>query len=270
MLVIEAQIKFTPELFLIDLDGVVYEDGKLLDGVLDAIDSLEKKEKKWVFLTNNSGASRLGLYNKLRAIGISCNPDQVFASGFMLADYIQSIYEYRNLPIYLIATPELRNYYQELGLQLTDDVTTGIVVVSLDFEFNYRKMEIASLSLQSGASLFVSNVDTNFPIPGGFRKPGLGAIVQAISTASGKQPDLIYGKPYPQMARAILDLYKFSEQQVIILGDTIESDIELGRRLGIKSALISKSLEVDDYTLSPDYYFHSMREAVHYFLDTRL
>jgi ribonucleotide monophosphatase NagD (HAD superfamily) len=110
-------------------------------------------------------------------------------------------------------------------------------------------------------------VDTNFPIPGGFRRPGLGAIVGAIVTASGKEPDLIYGKPYPQMARSVIDRYPFSEKQVIILGDTLESDIELGKRLGIQSALIAGSVLPTNDRLTADYHFPSMYEAVCYFFD---
>ncbi len=257
--------EFIPELFLIDLDGVVYEDGKILDGVHDALNTLDKYGKKFVFITNNSGASKLGLYNKLKSIGVNCNLDVIFASGFMMADYIKNSPEYSNLPIYLISTPELKYYCQELGLDLVDNPVQGMVVVALDFDFNYRKLEQASLSLQRGSLFFVSNIDANFPVPGGLRKPGLGSIVQAIAVASGKQPDLIYGKPYPQMAESILEIYQIQKDKVIILGDSLESDIEMGKRLGIKSALIAQYLPLVHHPI-PDYHFKSIKDATDYFI----
>jgi HAD superfamily hydrolase (TIGR01450 family) len=258
--------EFIPEFFLIDLDGVVYEDGMILPGVFESFDLLRYHNKQFVFITNNSGTSQIGLYKKLQSIGINCELDQIFASGFMMADYIKYHPEYCDFPIYLIATKELKSYYKNLGLNLVDEATKGIVAVLLDLNFNYHKLEQASFSLQKGSRFFVANLDTSFPIPGALRKPGLGALVQAIAVASQKQPDLIYGKPYPHMVETILTLYKVPKERVIIIGDSLESDIELGQRFGIKSALISPSLPLSQGDIKPDYYFDSLKSATDYFL----
>ena len=53
--------------FICDMDGVIYRGGNLLPGVREFVDWLNREEKKFLFLTNNSGQTPLELKLKLYA-----------------------------------------------------------------------------------------------------------------------------------------------------------------------------------------------------------
>ena len=41
--------------FICDMDGVIYHGNRILPGVAEFIDWLQREEKQYLFLTNNSG-----------------------------------------------------------------------------------------------------------------------------------------------------------------------------------------------------------------------
>ncbi|RAZ27951.1 TIGR01457 family HAD-type hydrolase, partial [Klebsiella oxytoca] len=41
--------------FICDMDGVIYHGNKILPGVVEFIQWLQEKNKRYLFLTNNSG-----------------------------------------------------------------------------------------------------------------------------------------------------------------------------------------------------------------------
>ena len=78
-------------------------------------------------------------------------------------------------------------------MQYQVDTDVQAVVVGIDFSFNYRKLAIASLYIQSGAEFIASNKDRNTGTGDRFI-PGCGAIVKAIEVASGVEAKVM-GKP---------------------------------------------------------------------------
>ena len=47
--------------FICDMDGVIYWGGRLLPGVKEFVDWLQREGKRFLFLTNNSGQTPLEL-----------------------------------------------------------------------------------------------------------------------------------------------------------------------------------------------------------------
>ena len=72
-------------------------------------------------------------------------------------------------------------------------------------------------------------------MPGG-AWPGTGAILAAVETASEKSAQ-IGGKPEPHLFAMARDLLAGAER-VAMLGDRIASDIEGGKRAGLKTILV--------------------------------
>ena len=63
--------------FIIDLDGVMYLDQKLLPFAKSFINFLNKNNKKYIFLTNDSSVSPHDYSIILRKLGIICSKEQV-------------------------------------------------------------------------------------------------------------------------------------------------------------------------------------------------
>ena len=47
------------KLFLLDMDGTIYIDDKLFDGVLEFLDGIHERGGRYIFMTNNSSNSSL-------------------------------------------------------------------------------------------------------------------------------------------------------------------------------------------------------------------
>ena len=61
--------------FICDMDGVIYHGNKLLPGVLEFVEWLQKEEKKFLFLTNSSARTLRELSQKLARMGLEVSED---------------------------------------------------------------------------------------------------------------------------------------------------------------------------------------------------
>ena len=56
--------------FICDMDGVIYHGNRLLPGVPEFVDWLQRENKSFLFLTNSSERSPLELQQKLARMGL--------------------------------------------------------------------------------------------------------------------------------------------------------------------------------------------------------
>ena len=68
--------------FLFDLDGVFYEDDRIIPGVSATIEWLKQQKIPYRFLTNNTTLSRRLLVNKLNIIGLALNEDDLISANY--------------------------------------------------------------------------------------------------------------------------------------------------------------------------------------------
>lgn len=110
------------------------------------------------------------------------------------------------------------------------------VVAGLDRGFDYDSLAAAQDAILHGALFVATNTDATFPVEGAVR-PGGGAIVAAVAVASGREP-VVIGKPESRLAEALVDETGTSPDSILFVGDRLETDIEMARRAGMRSALV--------------------------------
>lgn len=237
--------------FVIDLDGVVYRGKELISDSDRRITSL-KKRSKVLFLTNNSTKTRSEYVDKLRGFGINADEKEVITSGYAAALYIKK--KYKNPNVFVIGEDGLKKELEWQGIQIGWR-ECNIVLVGLDRSFNYPKMALASRFVQSGADFIATNTDNTLITESGML-PGAGAIVKAVQTACRKEP-IVIGKPSEIIAKIALDRLKLKPEDVLLLGDRLETDIAMGNKVGMKTALVltgcSKREDVEKSGIKPDY-----------------
>ena len=64
--------------FICDMDGVIYHGNRLLPGVPEFVDWLQRENKSFLFLTNSSERSPLELQQKLARMGLEIGEEQGF------------------------------------------------------------------------------------------------------------------------------------------------------------------------------------------------
>ena len=91
--------------------------------------------------------------------------------------------------------------------------------------------------VKHGALFIATNQDPTFPTEDGFL-PGAGTIVAAISTAVGRKPDIVVGKPHPLAMKITLETAGCDASEVVMVGDRLDTDIQVGRQAGVFSVLV--------------------------------
>lgn len=67
---------------------------------------------------------------------------------------------------------------------------------------------------------------------------GAGSIVAAVVEATGREPDLVIGKPEPGLLREAAALAGLPVEQAVVIGDSLGTDILAAHRVGARSVLM--------------------------------
>lgn len=246
---------------IIDLDGTVYRGDRLIPGAREAVASLRRRAHPIIFVTNalESCAEHAA---KLNRFDIPASPDKVVNAPVVLARYLRR--EVPGATVFAIGEPPL---LEELGasFRLSEDPDEiDVVVASFDPTFDYRKLTIAFQSLRRGARFFATNADAICPTAEG-ELPDAAAVIGALEGCSGRKLEMIAGKPSPLVVAAILEQLERPASECLIVGDNLDSDILMGQRAGMTTALVmtgvTRRADLAHSPVRPDYVLESIADV---------
>lgn len=221
------------DILVVDLDGVVWIGGRVLEENVRALRRLQELLQIY-YVTNNSTASRVDYARRLERLGLKASTSNIVTSGRAATLWLRRFTSVDK--VYVVGEQGLLWELQEEGLH---PVETGVeaeaVVVGLDRSLTYRKLVEALRALERGAYFVATNIDHILPTEEG-PIPGAGAIIAALEVASTRKPDVIAGKPNPWIIKSTLGEIDYS--RVAVVGDRVDTDIELALRLGAKPILV--------------------------------
>ena len=222
------------KLFAFDLDGTLYLGENLVPGAVELIDYL-RKGYRIAFFTNNSSKTAGEVHEKLNRLGIKCEVNEVYASSSVSALYLK---EAGLNDLYVIGSKSFRSELESKGLRIVESDLAKNLVVGLDFDFNYKKIADALSILLKGGKFIACNEDPYFPAGEGKYAPGCGAMVGAIAASANRGPDFIIGKPHTYILSIIAKAYKARQDEIVIVGDSYESDVMMALNYGSKAILV--------------------------------
>ncbi len=223
------------KLFAFDLDGTLYVGENTVPGASELIDYLREKYDV-VFFTNNSSKTGTEVHEKLNRLGVDCELDEVYASSSVTALYLNEL-SIDNL--YVIGSDGFRSEIEGYGLQVVDNDSANNLVVGLDFDFHYKKIATALSILLNGGKFIVCNEDGSYPVREDRYMPGCGAMVGAIAASANRKPDFIVGKPNTYILSKIAKAYGIENHEIIVVGDSCESDVMMALNYNSKAILIN-------------------------------
>jgi NagD protein len=242
--------------YLFDLDGTVWLTEELVPGARaeparrhelladasEAIRLLRSRGSRVAFMTNNADGTRDSFARELSDLGIPCTPDAVICTAFVMARYLSS-----QLPggrCYVIGPDPLREELCRAGLSLRDrpgDI--DFVVVGIDRDFTYHKLQTAFEAIRAGARLVATNPDPWVPAAHG-DLADIGALIAAIEVASDHKLDKLVGKPDAFIVQIALECLGVQPADCLIVGDQLETDVLAGQRAGVPAALLLRDPRV--------------------------
>jgi len=233
---IEDRISQLYDAYLLDLDGTVLLGNKLIPGANKVIKILKSLDKHIFFISNNSTSSSASYAQQLTLLGIPTANEDVINSSMVLINFLND-----NIPqgrLLVIGEPELCDDLKTEGFYVTNsESNVDAVIVSFDRNFNYQKLQAAFDAIKNGARFFATNSDKYRPIMGG-GQPDAGAIIAAIETCTEKPCEVIVGKPSQHIIDYLTSRVLNQNSNCIIVGDRLETDIQMGINASIDSALV--------------------------------
>lgn len=220
--------------FVFDLDGTVYMGDAPIPGTVSFIQkNLERFDIH--FLTNNTSKNLRDYEKKLRGLGIEADLSRILSPLLPLANRLEreGIKE-----IYPVGNAAFIAYLQDRlpHLRLGSGPECEVVVLAYDTELTYEKLKTSCLLLQRPEIRFwATHPDAVCPSPLG-PLPDAGSFLALYEKATGRKPELIFGKPSPLILEPLLQRYAPAE--MVMVGDRLYTDKVMAENAGLDFILV--------------------------------
>jgi HAD superfamily hydrolase (TIGR01457 family) len=244
--------------FLLDMDGTFNLGDQLIDGSLRFIGMLNELGIDYLFLTNNSSKHRGQYAEKITRLGLPVPEEKVFTSGEATALYLQQ--EHPVSSVYVVGTPALEEEFRQHGFPL-DENHPECIVLGFDTTLTYDKLWKLCDFVRAGLPYIATHPDFNCPTESGFM-PDVGAMIAFVRAATGRDPDVVVGKPNRMIVDAVAQKLGLRIDEMAMVGDRLYTDIALGQTSGITTCLVlsGETLpeELAESSYQPTYTFENL------------
>lgn len=226
--------------FILDLWGVIHDGTHLYPGALNCLESLHRQGKKVVFLSN-APRRAFRVEERLLELGI---PREYFltvlTSGEVAFRLLQSPVEGQKY--YYMGPEKDADLLDGLSYIRTLDLAEAEFILNVDVE--YHGQEVAELEPQllearaHNLPMVCVNPDIEVVKQDGTHIWCAGAIALQYANMGGEVS--YFGKPFPavyEAALAVLD--GIQKQNILAVGDNIDTDILGGNNAGIDTTLVT-------------------------------
>jgi 4-nitrophenyl phosphatase len=253
--------------YLLDMDGTFYLGDRLLEGALHFIRCLERRGRDYLFLTNNSSKHGREYADKISRLGLPVPESKVFTSGEATALYLND--SHPGARVFLLGTPSLIEEFRLRGIRLDADAP-DLVVLGFDTTLTYDKIRRMCDLVRAGLPFIATHADFNCPTPSG-PMPDVGSMLAMVKAATGREPDLVVGKPNRMIVDAAAHKLGLPVESLGMIGDRLYTDIALGQTAGIATILVlsgeTRREDLSASTFRPSAVFEDL-EAVARWLET--
>lgn len=224
----------------LDMDGTVYKGNTLFPYTLPFLARLKALGIGYSFLTNNPSKSTADYLKHLEKMGIPATADNMFTSAQATIHWLKA-----NMPaaqrLFLLGTPSMIGEFEAAGFISTADDPADdpdAVIVAFDMTLTYSRVCRAAWWIKCGKPYLATNPDRVCPTDQPTLLVDCGSICAMLEKATGRIPDITFGKPQPQMLDGILNKHGLLPHEVAMVGDRIYTDMKMAREAGALGILV--------------------------------
>lgn len=220
-----------------DLDGTIYCGNKLVDGATEILEQLTRKGVQIFYCTNNSTKTRQDISTKLHAMNLSVSPEKIFSAAYSAAHYLKRN-NYSN--VYCFGTVGLQKELDSFGINMVSaPEEASVVLIGLDTNVDYERISRLLTLRNKPCYLMACNRDKFFPSDNGIIQLGCGFIVSLVEEVLERKVDYTVGKPNTYMLDMLIEEHGLAMDEIIMVGDSLESDIAMAQTAGCRSVYLS-------------------------------
>lgn len=224
----------------LDMDGTIYMGSTLFPFTKNFLKKLSDNGIGYSFLTNNPTKSIPDYLKKLHGLGIDATPEEVYTTAVATIDYIK-----QNHPeakrLFVLGTPSMIKELEEAGFEMAADDPADrpdILVVAFDMTLCYTRLCRAAWWASQGVKYIATNPDRVCPTDQEVVLVDCGSMCKCIEYATGREPDIVIGKPNPDMLKCIQTKYGMAPDEVAMCGDRIYTDVATAQNAGSLGVLV--------------------------------
>lgn len=224
----------------LDMDGTIYLGSQLFPWTKGFLQKLTDNGIGYSFLTNNPTRSLDDYVKKLRGMGIEATREEVYTTAVATIEYLKN-----HLPeakrLFVLGTPSMIGEFEQAGFEMCSDDPADrpdALVVAFDTTLSYSRLCRAAWWASQGLPYIATNPDRVCPTDQQVILVDCGSIFTCIEHATGRRPDIVIGKPNPDMLRGIMERYGYRPEEIAMCGDRIYTDVAMARNAGALGVLV--------------------------------
>ncbi|AQG81236.1 TIGR01459 family HAD-type hydrolase [Spirosoma montaniterrae] len=237
--------------FFFDAFGVLKNYKGLIDGVVDTFAYLRDRQKPVYILTNDASRSPQQLAESYWRLGLTdITPDMIISSGMLAREYLQLKVDHGTVAY--LGTESSAHYIEsadlhtisigELTLENISEVNALVLLDDEGFDWNTDINKAVNLLRRRNIPVIVANTDVTYPVSKNRLAIAIGSIADMLESIVGKQ-FIRFGKPDAQLFMFAYErvqevLPGISKRNILMVGDTLRSDIAGGNKFGLDTALV--------------------------------
>jgi len=235
-----------------DAFGVLKNHQGLINGIENTFNYLESKGIPYYVLTNDSSRSPDELAKWYQKRGLKCiTTDKILSSGMLAMEFFKTKLENGKAVAYL-GTKASAHYLEtagqktvpisEVDLNNLEHIKSFAFLDDEGFDWNKDIDKTINLLRHKNMTVIVANTDINYPVNKNDISVAIGGLADLVEQILGKT-FIRFGKPDAQMfllayERALKDVPDIRRNEILMVGDTLFTDIIGGNKFGLDTVLV--------------------------------
>jgi len=219
---------------LIDLDGVIYQSDRIIDGALQALDWIRQQQIPHLFVTNTTSRSRAALLEKFEHFGFDAELDELMTPIVAVKQYLE---RQQFGKIAALVTESAASEFSgfEVVLPESGQAVDAVVIGDLGEAWDYQRLNSAfRLLMQDPAPQLIALGMTRYWRGADGLLLDVAPFVSALENAAACEA-LVFGKPAAAFFAAALSRLQCSADQALMIGDDISADTDAAQQCGIRA-----------------------------------
>lgn len=248
--------------FLIDINGVLYTD-KVIDGAVEKIEELRKKNIKFRLISNATQRCKETLIKKLKNFGFEIYKEEIFTPSEAAIKYIKNKRKLRSpIKIFLLTKGDIYKDFINENFEIVEKGADFVIVGDAGENFTFERMNCAFREILN-CKKFIALEKDKYWLNNNQLSLCAGAYVKALEFSTGKRA-IVVGKPSKRFFDLALKSINATPENTYIIGDDIYTDILGGKKIGLKTILVKTGKSTGEEKIlkriTPDIIIESIKD----------